>query len=333
MGGNGKVTMGLLYGDATGVGSELVAKALQNQELFQDAAWVLIGDERVFQLGATIANCSLKYTKIERIDQIDPKEGTTWLIDTANTDPLTFQLGKLSAESGKATGDNLTLATRLAQDKKLDGVVYAPLNKGALYKGGFQFEDDIHMLASLFGYKSGFGEVNVLEDLWVTRATSHIPLKDVAKHITQSRVLEVIRFANGILNKAGFTNPGIAVSALNPHAGDSGLIGMEEIEEIIPAVETAQQEGINVAGPFPADTIFLRLKVNPFDCLVSMYHDQAQTGMKLMGFHKGVTVNGGLPIVLNTPAHGTAFDIAGKGAANPGAMIHAMKLAVKMVRS
>ncbi len=110
------------------------------------------------------------------------------------------------------------------------------------------------------------------------------------------------------------------------------MIGMEEIEEIIPAVEAAQQEGLNVVGPFPADTIFLRLKENPFDCLVSMYHDQAQTGMKLIGFDKGVTVNGGLPVVLDTPAHGTAFDIAGKGVANPGAMITAMKLAVKMVR-
>lgn len=201
MSGNRKVTMGLLYGDATGIGSELVAKALQNQDLFEDVTWVLIGDERVFQLGAEIANCSLQYRKIESIDQIDPNEETTWLIDTANTDPLTLPLGKLSAESGKATGDNLTLATRLAQNKKLDGVVYAPLNKGALYKGGYQFEDDIHLLASLFDYKSGFGEVNVLEDLWVTRVTSHIPMKEVAQHITKSRVLEVIRFANVILKK------------------------------------------------------------------------------------------------------------------------------------
>jgi 4-hydroxy-L-threonine phosphate dehydrogenase PdxA len=173
----------------------------------------------------------------------------------------------------------------------------------------------------------------VMEDLWVTRATSHIPLKDVSKHITKDRVLEVIHFANGILKQAGFTNPRIAVAALNPHAGDGGLIGMEEIEEIIPAVQTAQEEGINVEGPYPADTIFLRLKTNPFNCLLAMYHDQAQTGMKLMGFHKGVTINGGLPIVLNTPAHGTAFDIAGKGIANPGAMINAMNLAVRMVQN
>lgn len=331
MSNNTKITLGLLYGEATGIGSELVAKALQEPEVHRAVTWVLIGDERVFQLGAKIAGCTLIYRKVESIDQIDRKEEATWLIDTSNTDPQTLKLGALSVESGRATGDNLTFATRLAQDKKLDGIVYAPLNKDALYQGGFQFEDDIHLLASLFDYKTDFGEVNVMEDLWVTRVTSHIPLKDVAKCITQGRVLEVIRFANRILNKAGFTNPRIAVAALNPHAGDGGLTGTEEIEEIIPAVQTAQGEGINVVGPYPADTIFLRLKTNPFDCLVAMYHDQAQTGMKLMGFHKGVTISGGLPIVLNTPAHGTAFDIAGKGIANPGAMIHAMKLAVKMV--
>ncbi|WP_257350072.1 PdxA family dehydrogenase [Pseudalkalibacillus decolorationis] len=326
-----KPIMGLLYGEATGIGSELVVKSLHEAEVRESATWVLIGDERVFQQGALIAGKPLHYKKANNIEEVKQEKADVWLLDTSNTDPASIELGKLSVESGQATGETLTFATKLAQNNKLDGVVYAPLNKDALYKGGFQFEDDIHLLASLFGYESGFGEVNVMEDLWVTRATSHIPLKEVAKYINKERVLEVIEFANEVVTKAGLTQPKIVVAALNPHAGDGGLIGMEEIEEINPAVQAAQEKGINVEGPYPADTIFLRQKTNPFDCLVAMYHDQAQTGMKLMGFHKGVTINGGLPIVLNTPAHGTAFDIAGKGIANTGAMIHAMKLGVRMV--
>lgn len=325
-----KPVMGLLHGEATGIGSELVARALQEREVRKLATWVLIGDERVFQLGERIAGSPIGYQKVENIEHIDPSQDVIWLIDKPSIDPKDIELGKLSSESGRATGETLTYAVQLAQDKKLDGVVYAPLNKDALYKGGFRFQDDIHLLASLFGYESGFGEVNVMENLWVTRATSHIPLKDVAAKITKERVLEVIQFANGVLKKAGFVNPRIAVAALNPHAGDGGLIGLEEIEEIAPAVKIAQEQGLNVEGPYPADTIFLRLKNNPFDCFLAMYHDQAQTGMKLMGFHKGVTVSAGLPVVLTTPAHGTAFDIAGKGLANPGAMLHAMKLAVKL---
>lgn len=178
--------------------------------------------------------------------------------------------------------------------------------------------------------KEGFSEINVLGDLWFTRVTSHVPLKEVSGLVKKERVGRIIRFAQQTLLNAGFENPRIAVAALNPHAGDNGLLGMEEIEEIQPAIKEAQEQGIQVDGPYPADTIFLRLKTNPFDCLVSMYHDQAQTGMKLMGFNKGVTVSGGLPVIITTPAHGTAFDIAGQGIADPGATEQAMKLAVKL---
>lgn len=328
-----KPIIGLLYGEATGIGSELVAKALENQEIYEAATWVLIGDERVFKQGAEIAKTELVYSKVRDTEEVDQLSQGLWMIDTQELDPQQISLGELSEESGKVTGDTLTFATKLAQQDKLDGIVYAPLNKDALYRGGYRFQDDIHLLASLFDYTSGFGEVNVMEDLWVSRVTSHIPLKDVAANITKENVLKSINFANDILSSVGFKYPKIAIAALNPHAGDGGLLGQEEIEEIIPAVNDAKGKGLNVEGPYPADTIFLRLDESPFDCLLAMYHDQAQTGMKLMGFHKGVTINGGLPIVLNTPAHGTAFDIAGKGVANPSAMEHAMNLAIKMINN
>src|SRR5690606_2029112 len=134
--------------------------------------------------------------------------------------------------------------------------------------------------------KKGFSEINVMEKLWVTRVTSHIPLRNVSDNITAEKVFERIQFADQTLKKAGLKNPKIAVSALNPHAGEGGMLGNEEIDHIRPAIEKAKVEGINIEGPYPADTLFLRLKKNPFDCLLAMYHDQAQTGMKMLGFNK-----------------------------------------------
>lgn len=327
-----KPVMALTYGDATGIGSELVAKALQLDDIRNLAQWVLIGDERVFKQGADIAGVALNYRKIDSIEQAEAHEDELTMIDLHNMNPDDLQLGTLSPDSGLASGKTLETILSLVKGKHLEGVVYAPLNKEAMFRGGLHFEDDIHFLADLLGTRDGFGEVNVMEQLWVTRVTSHIALKDVAERIKKERVSQKIRFAHETLTAAGFHQPRIAVAALNPHAGDGGLFGMEEIDEIIPAVQEAAAQGINVVGPYPADTIFLRLQSNPFDCLLAMYHDQAQTGMKLMGFNKGVTLNGGLPVVLATPAHGTAFDIAGKGVADPGAMTHAMKLAVRLVQ-
>ncbi|MCR8632290.1 MULTISPECIES: PdxA family dehydrogenase [Paenibacillus] len=324
-----KPVLGITLGDATGIGSELAVKALQMADIRKLATWVIIGDERVLGQGQSITGETLPYRKIESTEQIDNVDDV-YFIDLNNLSPDEYTLGQLSAVSGKATGETLEYVVKLAQDKHLDGFVFAPINKGALHNGGYHFQDELHFFASLLNCKEGFSEINVMDDLWFTRVTSHIPLKQVSDFIKKERVGRIIRFAHDTLTKVGFENPRIVVAALNPHAGDSGLLGMEEIEEITPAIKEAQEQGINVDGPFPADTIFLRLNTQPFDSLVSMYHDQAQTGMKLLGFNKGVTVSGGLPVVITTPAHGTAFDIAGQGRANPGAMEHAMKLAVKL---
>lgn len=324
-----KPVMGLTLGDATGIGSELVAKTLQSAEIRQLATWVVVGDERVFQQGQSVAGLSVPYQKIATIEEID-SENKVYLIDLHNLSPDTYSLGQLSEDSGQATGETLTYVLKLAQQKKLDGVVYAPINKEALHRGGFHFQDELHFFASLLDCKEGFSEINVMGDLWFTRITSHVPLKQVSSLVTKERVARIIRFAQDTLTSVGFDNPKIVVAALNPHAGDGGLLGTEEIDEIRPAIVSAQEQGINVEGPYPADTIFLRLKTKPFDCLVSMYHDQAQTGMKLLGFNKGITVSGGLPVVITTPAHGTAFDIAGQGISDPGATEQAMKLAVRL---
>ncbi|NEU30038.1 4-hydroxythreonine-4-phosphate dehydrogenase [bacterium LRH843] len=327
---NNKPTFGLLFGEAVGIGSELIVKSLQQKEVLGLATWIIIGDERVYKQAASLTGLQVEYTKIASIDEVKPDEERIWFIDLGNIDPSTYEMGELSVHSGRITGETLIYAMDLAKEGKLDGISYAPLNKEALQRGGFQFEDEIHFFASLLDCEDGFGEINVMDDLWVTRVTSHIPISDVAPLIKKERVNRIIHFANDTLTAAGIKNPRINVSALNPHAGEGGMIGREEIDEILPAIEQAKQEGIDVRGPYPADTMFLRRDKEPFDCLVGMYHDQAQTGMKLLGFYRGVTISGGLPIVLTTAAHGTAFDIAGKGIADPGAMIAAMKLAVRL---
>lgn len=321
----------LTYGDAAGIGAELVAKALQSEEVRRLAKWVLIGDERIFQRGMEIAKASYEYTKIS-----DPAEALQddhlYMIAQEQLAPEEVPLGILSEKAGKACGDTLKLALQYAKEGKFDGVVYAPLNKEALHRGGLKFHDELHFFADQLGCKEGFSEINVMDKLWVTRVTSHIPLRKVSDLVTKERVKSIIRFAFDTLVAVGIEKPRIVVAALNPHAGDGGLLGHEEIEEIQPAVQEMKATGIDVEGPFPADTIFLRLQKNPFDCIVGMYHDQVQTGMKLLGFHKGVTISGGLPVVLTTPAHGTAFDIAAQGTADPGAMITAMNVAVRLAK-
>jgi 4-hydroxythreonine-4-phosphate dehydrogenase len=325
-----KPVLGLLLGDATGIGPEIIVKALQKEEIRSAATWILIGDERVIRNATEVAGVKISYEKYHSFTEIKEVNHKIPFVDLGNLDPSVIQAGGLSELSGKITGDTLIYALDLAKEGKLDGIVYAPLNKGALHKGGYHFEDEIHFFASVLNYEGIFSEINVMDNLWVTRVTSHVPLKDVACLVTKEKVESIIQFAYDNLTQAGIENPRIVVCALNPHAGDGGLIGREEIEVITPAIQSSKGKGWNVEGPFPADTVFLRYHKEPFDCLVGMYHDQAQTGMKLMGFHKGVTMSGGLPVVLTTPAHGTAFDIAGKGLANSGAMESAMLLAAKM---
>ncbi|PYZ95949.1 4-hydroxythreonine-4-phosphate dehydrogenase [Alteribacter lacisalsi] len=325
-----KPMIGITLGDATGIGSELVVKSLQNQEILEAATWFLAGDKRVLRQGEEFAGMKLKVTEVESFEEVKHNSGVIYFQDLKNLSPEDYEVGTLSPHSGKMTGETLAFILKLAKEKKIDGVMYAPLNKEALHRGGHHFQDELHYFAELLECKEGFSEINVMDDLWVTRLTSHIPIKDVSKNITREKVEQRIAFAHDTLKKAGIANPKIVVSALNPHAGEGGMIGTEEIDTIIPAIETMKSKGYRVEGPYPADTLFLRLNKDPFDCLLAMYHDQAQTGMKMLGFNRGVTMSGGLPVTLTTPAHGTAFDIAGKGKADPGATNAAFRMVLRM---
>ena len=325
-----KPKVGLLLGDPTGIGPELVAKLLAGYDVHEHADPVIIGDQRYFEMGQKIAGESLSPRVVRRFEDVRFGAGETQFLDFPGVPLDQFTVGQLSGKAGKSVLDVLAFTLDLARDGKLDAIVFAPFNKQAMHLGGSPFPDELHFMADRLQWKGHFSEINVLDNLWTSRVTSHIGLRHVSGLITKKGVYDAIVLIDGALRMAGVKEPRLLVAALNPHGGEGGLFGNEEIEAIAPAIEQARLEGVQASGPFPADTIFVRAKKGACDAIVSMYHDQGQIAMKLMGFERGVTVQGGLPIPITTPAHGTAFDIAGQGKANPQGLHQAFRIACRM---
>jgi 4-phospho-D-threonate 3-dehydrogenase / 4-phospho-D-erythronate 3-dehydrogenase len=323
-------TIGLMLGDVTGIGPEICAKLLSTGGARNDARVTVIGDARVLELGARDAGTQLAWRPYETVEAIDWSRSEIPLIDIGNIDPAQFTRGAVSAESGRLTGETLKYMIDLALAGRLDGICFAPLNKGALHQGGWKFHDEHQMFAHLTGHSGFFGEMNVIKEFSTFRVTSHIALREAVNLITPERITSAISLAHDALLATGHATPRIAVAALNPHGGEGGLFGDEEIRIIRPTVEKMRASGISCDGPIPSDTIFLKALRGEYDGVVMMYHDQGQIATKLLGFNKGVTVTAGLKTVFATPAHGTAFDIVGQGKADPGALEHALRLAVKL---
>ncbi len=326
-----KPRIAIIPGDPSGIGPELIAKLL-NEEPVQDAAdIVLIGDEHVWRQGAGQAGLDIDLLPIDE-DAISTQHGLAWLpMDTIAPEDVT--VAEVSVASGASSLRCLDKALDLAVAGGVDGILFGPFNKAALTSAGLNAEDEHRYIARYIGFTGYHSEINVLGDLMTTRVTSHIGLKDVAERITPDAVERAIGLAEDTCRRAGNTRPHIAVAALNPHAGDNGKFGREEIDILQPVIETAQAQQKNVTGPWPSDTVFLKAQRGEVDAVVTMYHDQGQIAIKLMGFDRGVTVAGGLPIPVATPAHGTAFDIAGQNKANVGATLQAFNLLVRMARN
>ncbi len=325
-----KPTLGVLLGDSSGIGPEIVAKLVSRPEIYEKANVVVVGDQRVFRMGQRIAGLSTPVTVTDNLDAVRFEPGHPVFYDYPTISDGEVTLGKVNPKSGKAVFDTLSFILEMALDKKIDGFIFAPFNKEAMILGGMPYHSELDFLKEKFNRPEIPGEVNVMDDLWATRVTSHIGLGQVSALITRENVLRTIRFMDGVLRTFGIASPRLAVSALNPHAGEGGMFGPEEKDAIGPAIETARKEGIDAEGPFPADTIFLRIKKGNFHAVVSMYHDQGQIATKLLGFDRGITVHGGLPIAIATPAHGSAFDIAGKGIANPEGITRAFLVASRL---
>ena len=325
--------MGLMLGDCAGIGPEQCARVLADRRLADAARILVVGDARVLEQGAKDAGAKLSMRTYSDPESVDWSREETALIDLGNTDPRLIERGKVSPESGRLAGETLSHMIDLALAGRIDGITFAPLNKAALHAGGWKYNDEHQMFAALTHHEGHFGEMNVLDDWWMSRVTSHVSLRTAIDQIKGERIEAALTLADRTMRDAGFEAPRIAVCALNPHGGESGLFGWEEIEIIKPAVERAAQRGILCKGPFPSDTVFLKAFNGEFDGVLSMYHDQGQIATKLKGFNRGVTVSGGLKTVFTTPAHGTAFDIVGHGKASTGALENAVRLGARLAGS
>lgn len=319
-----KPRIALAIGDPAGIGPELAARMAADAEINEAVSLIIVGDGRVLERGAREAGLALD------LGREGEDAGRPVLRDLGHLDPGTIELGTAAEAGGRFALANFRACLEMARDGAAEAVCFTPFNKAAMRLANAAYDDEIGYVSGALGVSGPASEFNVLDRLWNARVTSHVPLSAVAGLITEANVLRGIRLTDSALRSAGFDPPRIAVAALNPHAGDGGNFGHEDDAVIAPAVQAARRDGIAVEGPFPSDTVFLRATKGSFDAVLTMYHDQGQIAMKLLGFERGVTLLGGFPFPICTPAHGSAYDIAGRGAAHPGASRAAILLAAHM---
>ncbi|MBZ6075137.1 4-hydroxythreonine-4-phosphate dehydrogenase PdxA [Microvirga puerhi] len=317
-------------GDPAGISPELAAKLIASEEFRADANLVVYGDRRILEEGARVAGVQIDVDVASSDDVIPESPRRPIFVDLGNLALEQVVPATATLEGGQFATANFRHALLLAASGRADGVFFTPFNKKAMRLAYEGYDDEIRFVRDVLKSSADASEFNVLGRLWNARVTSHIPLSKVASAISERSILRALTLADGCMRAAGFNPPRIAVAGLNPHAGDGGNFGREEIDVIEPAVLKAAEQGLAVQGPFPSDTVFLRAKNGDFDAVLTMYHDQGQIAMKLMGFDRGVTLIGGFPFPICTPAHGTAYEIAGRGIANLGASQEALRLAIRM---
>jgi 4-hydroxythreonine-4-phosphate dehydrogenase len=329
-------------GDPAGIGPEIAVKALARPDLRDVARLLVIGDARVMAAAARIARVDRTVRGIARVADAAWSTEAIEVLDLANADPAAFAVGRVSAVCGRAAYEYVERGVRLALAGEIDAIVTGPINKEALAAAGVTHAGHTEILAELTGTKT-YAMLLAGKDLRVIHVTTHVALRRVPELVTRERVLRTIRLGHEAMHRLGLAAPRIAVCGLNPHAGESGLFGDEEQVAIQPAIADARGEGIDATGPYPADTLMSRAAGGEFDCVVAMYHDQGHVPVKTLGFRyddaqktwtglSGVNVTVGLPILRVSVDHGTAFDRAGRGTANPESMVEAILVAAEMAR-
>ena len=325
-------TIALAMGDPAGIGPELAARVVGLPEVRAAMRLIVVGDKRVFDAGAATARvrCDCEVLR----DGAAPPRGSVLpaFVDLAHLDPTHVEPGVASAAGGRFALANYTQALEMVLDEYADAVCFTPFNRKSMRLADAAYQDEIRFTSDTLGTFGAVNEFNIVDGLWNARVTSHVPMAQMPSLLTIEAILGALRLTHSTLRNAGFAPPRIAVAALNPHAGGEGAFGCEENEVIVPAIRAAQGKGIRAEGPFAADTVFVRAHRGDFDAVLTMYHDQGQIAMKLLGFDRGVTLLGGFPFPICAPAHGTADDIAGRGVANVGAMRAAVMLAAQMVQ-
>lgn len=321
----------VLLGDASGVGAEIVVKAFSGTAgLLEQAKVVMLGDERVLVCAEKIIGKSLDYERICPED-IRKNGKDLLLVDTGNIDPEDAPFGKVSPSAGAAVAADIRTACEFYVKGYIDGICFAPFNKEAIRRAGNNVASELELFRANctdlgVELEEDFGELNVVDGLWTTRVTGHIPLTHLGEYLSFDAILSMIRLADKSCRAAGIEAPRIAVAALNPHCGEGGLCGDEELTMIKPAMEKAKEEGYHIVGMYSPDTIFVHAFQGEADVAVTMYHDQGQIALKLKEFSRAVTVLAGFPLPIGTPAHGTAHDIAGTGTVSESAFVTAFEI-------
>lgn len=337
-----KPIISITMGDPAGIGAEITVKALNKKELYEIARPVVIGSRVVMEDAISFTPVNLKLNVIDDISQLKEEFGIIDIFDLDNIGPNDFKYGEIGAAAGKASVEYIFKGIELAKEGKVDAVVTGPIHKEAINDAGYNYSGHTEIFADKTGTKD-YAMMLADEDMRVIHVSTHVSLRKACDLVKKERILKVVRLANEALEKIGIAAPKIGVAGLNPHAGERGLFGNEEIEEIIPAINQAKEEGINVDGPIPPDTIFPKVRGGQYDIAVVMYHDQGHIPMKVTGFKynketnmwtsiSGVNITVGLPIIRTSVDHGVAFDKAGEGEANEESMVEAIKMAIDFAK-
>jgi 4-hydroxythreonine-4-phosphate dehydrogenase len=316
--------IGITMGDATGVGPEIIVKSLTHDVVYQQCRPLVIGDAGRLELANEIVKGTARIRRIKEASEAQYQPGVIDCIDL-NLIPADLPFGQLSPIAGDGAYQYIARAVQLAEAGQIDAICTAPLNKEALHAGGHKYPGHTEMLAHLTNVEE-VSMMLVAPQLRVIHVTTHIGIIDAIRKIEPGLVQRTIERGNATLIKAGIAKPRIGVCGINPHAGENGLFGYgEEEEKIIPAVRLLLEQGLDVTGPLPADTLFFRAGRGDFDLVVAMYHDQGHGPVKVLGLEAGVNVTVGLDVIRTSVDHGTAFDIAGKGIADERSLLEALR--------
>jgi 4-hydroxythreonine-4-phosphate dehydrogenase len=315
-------------GDPAGIGPEIIARAFGEEDFRKHNRAIVVGDAGILERAARLLDLALRANVVaEPEDAAFEPDSVDVISETELPEDLSF--GELDARAGDAAFRYVERATHLASEGRVGAIATAPLNKEAMHLAGHKYPGHTEILAELTGTKD-YAMMLVTDELKVIHVSTHVSLKEAIERARPEREFAVIRLAHESLQKLGVESPRVAVAGLNPHAGENGLFGTEDAERIAPAVAAAVEEGIDATGPHPPDTVMMRARKGAFDIVVVQYHDQGHIPIKLMGFDTGVNVTVGLPFFRTSVDHGTAFDIAGTGKADPASLRAAIDLARRL---
>lgn len=315
-------------GDPAGVGPEIVAKSVASKEVSEVANCVIVGNKEVMENAIKITGEDLTINVIEEVEQGDYREGILNLIHIDNMDMSQFAFGKVNGMCGKAAYDYIEKSIELANEGKVDAVATTPINKESLRAGGINFIGHTEIFGALTHTEDPLTmfETNGLRVFFLTR---HVSLREMLDMIKKDRIIDYVKRCTEALEKLGVTDGVMAIAGLNPHSGEHGLFGCEEVEEIAPAVEELKKQAYRVEGPIGADSVFHQAAQGKYSSVLSLYHDQGHIATKTLDFEKTIAITNGMPILRTSVDHGTAFDIAGKGVVSAVSMIEAILLAAK----